>query len=75
MKKKEKKESARTFSHHGSLLDAVARLDDRVLLGGPAQEVGQLAVGALHGVALGPLAAVAAFLLEGAGIRSLVVPR
>ena len=51
-------------THHGSLLDAVPRLDDRLLLRGPAQEVGQLAVGAPHGVALRPLRTVAPFLLE-----------
>lgn len=52
-------------THHGSLLDAVARLDDRVLLGRLAQEVRQLAVGALHGLALHSVGAVSALLLQG----------
>lgn len=50
-------------THHGALFDAVARLDDAVLLSRPAQEVGQLAVGALQGLALGSVCTVAAFVL------------
>lgn len=51
-------------AHHGALLDAVARLDDRVVLGRPTQEVGQLAVRAVHGLAFRSLCPVAAFMLE-----------
>lgn len=52
-------------THHGSLLDTVARLDDRVFLGRLSQEVRQLAVGALHRLALHSVGAVSALLLEG----------
>lgn len=52
-------------THHGSLLDTVARLDDRVLLSWFAQEVRQLAMGALHRFTLHSVGAVAALLLQG----------
>lgn len=55
----------RVGTHHGSLLDAVARLDDRVLLSRLAQEVRQLAVGALHRFTLHSVGAISALLLQG----------
>lgn len=51
-------------THHSALFDAVARLDDGVLLSRAAQEVGQLAVGALQGFGLASVGALAAFVLR-----------
>lgn len=57
-------DSSVVVTHHGALLDAVARLDDGVVLSGSAQEIRELAVGALHGLALGSVCTVAAFVLR-----------
>lgn len=63
------KEALKTTAgtHHSSLLDTVARFDDCVLLSRLAQEVRQLAVGALHSLALCSVCTVTTFLLQGKG--------
>lgn len=54
-------------THHGSLLDAVAWLDDSVLLSRPAQEVRQLAVRTMHGFTFCSLGTVTTFMLKDIG--------
>lgn len=54
-------------AHHGSLLHAVTRLDDIVVLSRPAQEVRQLAVGTLHGLTLSSICTISSFVLGGGG--------
>lgn len=54
-------------THHSSLLDAVARLDDGVLLSRSAQEVWQLAVGTMHSLTLCSVCTVTTFMLQWEG--------